>query len=79
MRAGKRAIVVPSRQIRRRLGNPKLPTGAIGTQAWDQYNSQLADLDMERLRQSGIPADQKQFIKRGAQMYRNSKRQAYKW
>lgn len=79
MRHGKRAIVVPSRQVRRKFENPKLPTGAQTARGWDDYQSQLADLDMERLRQSGIPADQKQFVQKGAKVYRNSKRQAYKW
>jgi len=78
MRKGLRAIPIPSRQIRRRLGNPKLP-GNQTTQAWDQYNSQLADLDMERLRQTGIPVAQDQFVKKAAKTYRNTKRQAYKW
>jgi hypothetical protein len=79
MKLGRRAIPVPRRQVRRRLENPKLPSGAETSLSWDQRNSQLADLNMERLRQSGIPADQKQFVKAGAKVYRNSKRQAYKW
>jgi hypothetical protein len=79
MRASKRAIAIPKRGVKRQLGNPKLPSGAIGARAWDERNSQLADLDMERLRNSGIPADQEQFVKKGAKTYRNNKRQAYKW
>jgi hypothetical protein len=79
MRAGKRAIAVPNRQNRRKLGNPKLPSGAQDVQAWDQYKSQLADINMERLRSTGIPADQKQFVQQGAKTFRNTKRQAYKW
>jgi hypothetical protein len=79
MKASKRAIAIPTRQVRRRLGNPKLPTGGQDVRAWAEYKSQLADLDMERLRSSGIPADQEQFIKKGAKQYRNTKRQAYKW
>jgi len=48
-------------------------------QAWEPYKSQLADLDMERLRQTGIPADEEQFVKTAAKTYRNTKRQAYKF
>jgi len=79
MKASKRAIAIPSRQVRRKLGNPKLPTGAQDVQAWEPYKSQLADLDMERLRQTGIPADEEQFVKTAAKTYRNTKRQAYKF
>jgi hypothetical protein len=79
MRKGLRAIAVPSRQVRRKFENPKLPSGAQTAQGWDEYQSQLADLDMERLRQTGIPASQEQFIKKAAKAFRNSKRQAYKW
>lgn len=79
MRAGKRAIAIPNRQLRRKLGNPKLPSGPQDVQAWDQYHSQLADINMEQLRNQGLPADQKQFVKAGAKTFRNTKRQAYKW
>ena len=78
MRVGKRSIVVPSRQVRRKLGNPKLPSGPQDVNAWDQYNSQQADINMERLRSTGIPAAQDQFVKAAAKTFRNSKRQAYK-
>jgi hypothetical protein len=78
MKLSRRAIAIPSRQVRRKLGNPKLPTGAQSVQAWDQYHSQLADIDMERLRATGIPGQQDQFVKRAAKQFRNTKRQAYK-
>jgi hypothetical protein len=79
VKLSRRAIAIPSRQVRRKLGNPKEPTGAQGVRGWDEYKSQLADLDMERLRQTGIPADEKQFIRKAAKTFRNTKRQAYKW
>jgi len=79
MKVGRRYIAMPSLQVRRKLGNPKLPTGPQDVRAWDQYKSQLADVDMERLRSSGIPGDQDQFIKRAAKSFRNTKRQAYKF
>jgi hypothetical protein len=79
MKLSRRAIPIPKRQIRRRLENPKLPSGSQTARGWDEYKSQLADLDMERLRQTGIPVSQEQFIKKAAKTYRNTKRQSYKW